>query len=53
MEKKIKVGTTFYHKSEKDLIYTISKIDGNNVEVSWNRLSTTYPLDSVLYNIKD
>jgi hypothetical protein len=54
MENNIKVGTTFYHKDNKDLIYTISSFDGNNVEISWGNMGRLqYSLDSVLNNIKD
>lgn len=54
MENNIKVGTTFYHKNDKNLIYTISSFDGNNVEISWGNMGRIqYSLDSVLDNIKD
>jgi len=54
MENNIKLGTTFYHKDNKDLIYTISSFDGNNVEISWGNMGRLqYSLDSVLNNIKD
>jgi hypothetical protein len=57
MENNIKVGTTFYVHNLKDTIYTISKIDSNNVEISWHRnskeFSTEYTLTNVLKFIKD
>ena len=54
MENNIKVGTTFYHKDNKDLIYTMSSFDSDNVKISWGKMNNVqYSLDSVLNNIKD
>jgi hypothetical protein len=54
MENNIKVGTTFYHITNKNLIYTITKIDDDNVESSWDGTKTiTHSLNSALFYIKN